>query len=75
MKKKILLGFLLIAIVITCGIIYLNKVFLPDKIKAILISRIEGQTGQPVRIASLKFSIFKGLLINDLRVGKTEDQL
>lgn len=75
MKKKILLGFLLIAIVITCGIIYLNKVFLPDKIKAILISRIEGQTGQPVRIASLKFSIFKGLLINDLRVGKTEDPL
>lgn len=68
MKKIILISLIALILFLTIGIIYLNNVILPSKIKSLLINNIREETGKSVNIDSLKFNIFKGLVIRGLTI-------
>jgi len=68
MRKFIVIASLLVVLVFL-GLIYLNKFFLPKKIKSIIISTIAQQTRKDVSLGSLEFNIFKGLILRDLVIA------
>lgn len=67
-KNKIFIALIALALIIFIGIFYLNEVILPQKIQALLVKGIEDATGKKVVLGSLKFNIFKGLVLRDLIV-------
>lgn len=67
MKKSIILGvviFLLVAV--TAGIIYLNNVYLPVKVKDQLVKAIETNLRLNAEIEKIRFNIIKGLSIQNI---------
>jgi len=66
-RKKILITLAVILFIGASGVIYLNKVFLPQKIKNLLVDGLQQATGTKVELGSLEFNIFKGLVMKDLR--------
>ncbi len=66
MKKKIFIIFIIVVIILSVGIIYLNQVILPVKIKSLIVSGLETATQKKVTLQGLQFSIFKGLVLRDL---------
>ena len=66
MKKKILIAVFILIFIISGGIIYLNSVVLPTRIKSLVIKGIEEQTAKKVSLDSLQFNIFKGLVLRNL---------
>ncbi|MCX5714273.1 MAG: DUF3971 domain-containing protein [Candidatus Omnitrophica bacterium] len=64
--KKLIVVILILAIFVSAGIIYLNKVYLPAKIKQLIIQGIQDQTSKKVSLDSVRFNIFKGLVFNNL---------
>ena len=72
MKKFIIIASILFLIII-CGLVYLNKVFLPGRIKSIIISSLAQQTHKNVTLKSLEFSIFKGLVLRDLVISDNQN--
>jgi hypothetical protein len=72
MKKFIIIAVILLLIILG-GITYLNQVILPTKIKSLIVSALEKQTGKQVTLKSLKFSIFKGLVLRDLVISDAQD--
>ena len=72
MKKFILIAIILFLIIFG-GTVYLNKVFLPQKIKSLIVSALAKQTGKNVTLKSLEFSIFKGLVLRDLVITDSQN--
>jgi hypothetical protein len=68
MKKFIIIAIILI-LVISTGVVYLNKVVLPSKIQSLIVSTLKQQTGKNVTLQSLEFNIFKGLVLHDLVIA------
>jgi len=68
MKKFIIIA-LIFFLVLTVGIIYLNQVIFPAKIKSIIVSALKKQTGREVTLKSAEFSLFKGLVLRDLVIA------
>ncbi len=66
MKKKLFFTLIILIALISAGIIYLNNVILPTKIKALIINSLQEKTREKVSIESLQFSIFKGLVLKNL---------
>ncbi len=66
MKKKLFLTLFILVLLIGGGIIYLNNVVLPVKIKSLIISRLQEATKKKVSLQSLQFHIFKGLVLRNL---------
>jgi hypothetical protein len=73
--KKILVFFIILTLLISAVIIYLNSVLLPKKIKNLLVDQLREATAKQVTLGSLQFNIFKGLVIRDLRVEDDKGQL
>ncbi len=69
MKKKILIVLFVLCILITAGIMYLNRVFLPAKIENLFITGLQNQTQKKVSLDSLQFSILRGLVIENLQIS------
>jgi len=65
MKKFIIISLVLLAL-LSAGIVYLNKVVLPVKVKSMVVETIEKQTGKKVILKSLEFNIFRGFVLQDL---------
>jgi len=72
MKKFLIIAALLV-LIIFCALLYLNKLFLPRKIKSIIVSSLTQQTRKDVSLGSLEFSIFKGLVLRDLVIAEGEN--
>ncbi|TRZ96115.1 AsmA family protein [bacterium] len=72
MKKFILITVILLVILFS-GVIYLNKVILPTKIKSLIVTALKKQTRKDVTLKSLEFSIFKGLVLHDLVISEAEN--
>ena len=68
MKKRIIFILLVLILLIAAGVIYLNSIFLPTKIKSLIINGLQETTGKQVSLGSLRFSIFKGLVLKELKV-------
>lgn len=71
-KKKITIIVLILILLGGLGIVYLNNVLLPTKIKSLLINSLQQATQQQVSLGSLRFNIFKGLVLRDLVIGDKE---
>lgn len=76
MKYKVIIAVILtIALLVSSALIYVNNVFLPVKIKARLTQELENNLGKNVRIEKLRYSLIKGLAIQNLVIyDKSEDQ-
>jgi uncharacterized protein involved in outer membrane biogenesis len=74
-KTKVLVSILILILATTASIAYLNNVFLPKKIKFLLIENIEKATQRKVNLGSLEFNIFKGLVAKNLVVFDGNDRL
>ncbi len=72
MKKFIIITIILF-LILSGGIVYLNKVILPQKIKSLIILGLEKQTGKDVTLKSLEFSLFKGLILRDLVITDNQN--
>jgi hypothetical protein len=70
MKNKIFLVIfiLILVLVVSIGIFYLNNVILPTKIKILVISGLKDITGKEVSLETLRFDIFKGLVLKNLLI-------
>lgn len=75
MKKKILLISLIFILLCTGSLFYLNSVFLPKKIKSLIVGNLQELTGKKVDLGSLQFSLFKGLVLGNLNIYEGERQL
>jgi len=73
MKKIIVISLVTLVLLLTLGVIYLNNVYLPKTIKALIIRGIEEKTNSRVTLGSLKVNIFKGLVLTDLGIYQQED--
>ncbi len=73
--KKISIILLFLLILISGGIIYLNKVVLPVKIKALIIEAVEKQTGKRASLESVRFNLFKGLVLSELNLYDGQKKL
>ncbi|MDD5427635.1 MAG: DUF3971 domain-containing protein [Candidatus Omnitrophica bacterium] len=67
--KKLLTILILIVLAACAGIIYLNQAVLPTKIKTAIIKNLEDVTQKKVHLGSVRFDIFKGLVLNDLIIN------
>lgn len=73
--KKIAIVFLFLLILISGGIIYLNKVVLPIKIKSLIIQNLENYTGKKASLESVRFSLLKGLILQNLTLSDGQKTL
>lgn len=64
--KKIIIILVILILAISAGAFYLNRVFLPKKIKALIVEGLEESTGKKVILGSVTFNIFKGLVLRNL---------
>lgn len=64
--RKIFIIAAVIILAISAWIFYLNEKVLPVKIKSVIIKDLEGITKKRVLIGSVKFNIFKGLVLRDV---------
>lgn len=75
MKKKILPFLFILIVLIAFGIVYLNNVVLPTKLKYLIINSLKEQTKKEVSLESLRFNIFKGLVIRNLIIYDKENTI
>jgi len=73
MKRILLIILIVVVLAISAALVYLNTVVLPVKVKALIISSLEEATGKNVSLESIKFGIFKGLVVKDLAIGDAEN--
>ena len=66
--KKIIIVVAIIALLVACGVVYLNQVILPQKLKVLIVKGIEDSVQKKVSLESLRFNIFKGLVLRGLTV-------
>lgn len=71
--KKFIIIVLILFLFIFSGVVYLNKVFLPRKIKSIIVSNLAQRTRKNVTLGSLEFNIFKGLVLRDLVIADSQN--
>ncbi len=75
MKKFIIITLVVLVLLFSLGVVYLNNVFLPKTIKALIIKGIEEGTDSKVTLGSLRVNIFKGLVLTDLNIYKEENAI
>ncbi|MCX5709981.1 MAG: DUF748 domain-containing protein [Candidatus Omnitrophica bacterium] len=68
MKKIIIFSILAVVIISAAGIIYLNNVILPTKVKSWIISSIADQTQKKVTLDSVSINILRGLTLRNLTI-------
>lgn len=67
--KKIFIILLILFLLLAGGLVYLNKVFLPARIKALIVEGLKERTHKEVSLEGLSFSIFKGLMLRNLVIA------
>lgn len=75
MKKKIIIGFLAFLVLagITC-FVYIKKVFLPVKLKEIILTRSEQFLGRRITYDKIDYHFIKGIVLENLTVYDKEDE-
>jgi len=68
MRKNIILILIVLIIIFSFALIYLNKVVLPARLKLFIIQRLQDQTNKKVNLESLQLNIFKGLVLRNLEI-------
>ena len=71
MKKFIIIA-LVIVLIISIGLVYLNQVILPQKIYVLIVNALQNYTGKKVALKSVEFNPFQGLVLHDLVISENE---
>ena len=69
MIKKLLIILFVLSLFISALAVYLNKVYLPVKVKSLIVEGIEGSIGRKVGLGAIKLNILKGLVLEDLTIA------
>jgi uncharacterized protein involved in outer membrane biogenesis len=64
--KLFLIILLIIVLAAYAGIFYLNQTIIPTKIRSAIVTGLEDVTQKKVLLGSVRFNIFKGLILKDL---------
>lgn len=75
MKKKLLILPIILILAASLGITYLNKVVLPTKLKSLVIKNLQELTHRQVGLESLRFNIFRGLVLKNLSIYDSQGLL
>jgi hypothetical protein len=75
MKKKIAILFIILILLVACGLAYLNQVILPTKVKSLIVNNLRDFTQKEVTLQSLSFNLFKGLVLKGLKIGNGKEIL
>jgi uncharacterized protein involved in outer membrane biogenesis len=75
LRKKIFVIFIIFILLVFAGTLYLNEVYLPTKIKSLIIKNIEESTGKTASLDSVRFNILKGLVIRNLVISDGQDKI
>lgn len=68
MRYKILIAILISLLLFYLLVLYVNRTFIPVKLKALLVKKITEQSGREVDIEQLKFSMAKGFVLNGVKI-------
>jgi len=66
--RKVIVIILVIIVLISATIFYLNKFVLPNKAKALIIRAIEENTQKKVSLKTVEIDIFRGLVLKNLNL-------
>ncbi len=66
--RKIIISLIIITILISAGVIYLNEIVLPVKVKSLIIQTVEKETQKKAAIGSIYLNIFKGIVLRDCAI-------
>jgi hypothetical protein len=69
MQRRTWISLIIAVLFLTAVIIYLNNVFLPVKVKSLLVTSLQQQTQKRVSLRNLKLNIFKGLVLEELAIS------
>lgn len=73
--KKFFVVLLILTLLAAGGLVYLNKAFLPGRVKLLIVNSLRELTHQEVSLEALNFSIFRGLVLTNLVVGGPQGAL
>ncbi len=73
--KKIVTILIIVFVIISAILAYLNQVVLPVKVKAMIVRALEDATQKKVALGSIKINIFKGLVLRDLKITDESHQI
>ncbi len=63
-----------LAIAVLSSAIYVQNIFVPKKLKPLLLESISGATARKVDIGDASFSIFKGVVLKDIKIYEQDGQ-
>lgn len=72
MKKRITFILLLLIMLGTIAYFYVNRIFLPQKVKHVFEQKISEYTHRPVSVEKLHFSIFKGMTLSNITLREAQ---
>ena len=70
MNKKIFIISAILILAVSAGVVYFDRVILQKEAKAFIIEGIEKSTGKKCAIRSIKFNIFKGIVVKDFIISE-----
>ncbi|MEI6438277.1 MAG: AsmA-like C-terminal region-containing protein [Candidatus Omnitrophota bacterium] len=73
MVKKILLTLAILAVLISAGLYYVNKVLLPVQVRGMILKAAGDALGRKVTFDTLQYSMLRGFIINDITVYSKEN--
>ncbi len=68
MKRKILFIVLILVLLGFLGIVYLNRIFFPIKLKAIVIQKAEELLNRKVTFEAIRFDPIQGFVVSDINI-------
>ncbi|MDD4909517.1 MAG: AsmA family protein [Candidatus Omnitrophica bacterium] len=69
-KKRVLIYLAAFILLVVGSLFYLNKFYLPVKLRALLISGIEDATTLSARVGSLEYNIIRGFVIKNIGLSE-----
>lgn len=72
MKKKLFIGFLIILLLMVAAGVYLDKVYLPNVAKSLIIKAIEDNTGSKATLGGIRLNILKGVVLENFSISDKE---
>ncbi|MBF0595591.1 MAG: hypothetical protein HQL22_11595, partial [Candidatus Omnitrophica bacterium] len=73
MLKKTLLILAIIAVILSAGIFYVNKVLLPVQVKGLVLKAAEDALNRKVSFDSLQFNLINGFVLNNFTIYSKEN--
>ncbi|MBP7216067.1 MAG: AsmA family protein, partial [Candidatus Omnitrophica bacterium] len=74
-KRNVLIVVVILCLLLVIGLSYLSSIFLPTKVKSLLIQAIEETTHKKVTVERIQFHVFKGVMLYNIRIFDEQREL